>query len=139
MADNPYDRPLIVTILGILYALAALVLLIAAVAMMVGGESLMTEIIEQNPDLEGLEGAAMIFGVMLLVAAIIEGVISYGFLKGWSIMWYLALIFTIIGAVMNIITVAMGGFLSIISLLVEVVIILYLFKPNVKQFFLKSA
>ncbi len=34
MADNPYDRPLIVTIIGILYALSAIVLLIAAVVLL---------------------------------------------------------------------------------------------------------
>ena len=50
MADNPYDRPLIVTIIGILYALSAIVLLIAAVVLIIGGTAIIDEIVQENPD-----------------------------------------------------------------------------------------
>lgn len=139
MAENPYDRPFIVTILGILYALFAVVLLIAAVAIIAGGDALITEIIKNDPDMDWIEGMELYFGTTVLIGAIVEGIISYGFLKGWSIMWYLGLIFTIVGAVFSIMSVATGMFASIIMLLIQIVIILYLFKPNVKQFFLKTA
>lgn len=139
MTDNPYDRPMIVTILGILYALFAVALLIVAVAVMLGGDAVITEIIKDNPDMDWLEGTEMVIGATVLIGAVVEGIISYGFLKGWSIMWYLGLILTIAGAVFSIMSVAAGAFASIIVLLIQVVIILYLFKPNVKQFFLKTA
>lgn len=139
MAENPYDRPFIVTILGILYALFAVVLLIAAVAIIAGGDALIAEIIKNDPDMDWIEGMELYFGTTVLIGAIVEGIISYGFLKGWSIMWYLGLIFTIVGAVFSIMSVATGMFASIIMLLIQIVIILYLFKPNVKQFFLKTA
>lgn len=139
MADNPYDRPMIVTILGILYVLFAVALLIVAVAVMLGGDAVITEIIKDNPDMDWLEGTEMVIGATVLIGAIVEGIIGYGFLKGWSIMWYLGLILTIAGAVFSILSVAAGAFASIVVLLIQVVIIMYLFKPNVKQFFLKTA
>ncbi len=138
MADNPYDRPLIVTIIGILYALSAIVLLIAAVVLLVGGTAIIDEIVQENPDLDSFMSLGMATGVVFLIDALIMGAISYGFLKGWSIMWYLGLIFTIIGAVFNIFFIAMGSAPNLLSLVVQVIIILYLFKPNVKRFFLKS-
>lgn len=139
MADNPYDRPLIVTIIGILYVLFALALLILAVVVMVSGDAIITEIIEDNPDMDWLEGSEIIVGATILIGAVVEGILGYGFLKGWSIMWYLGIILTIAGAVFSIMVVATGAFASIVTLLIQVVILLYLFKPNVKQFFLKTA
>ena len=137
MSDNPYDRPLIVTIIGVLYALGAIVLIIAGAAFMVGGEAMIDELVKQDASLDALKGLGLGLGVAYLILGIISGVISYGFFKGWSIMWYLGVIFTIIGALFSIAAIVLGGFGMIITLVVELIILLYLFKPNVKLFFLK--
>lgn len=137
MSDNPYDRPLIVTIIGVLYALGAIVLIIAGVAFMVGGEAMIDELIKQDASLDVLKGLGLGLGATYLILGIFYGVISYGFFKGWSIMWYLGVIFTIIGALFSIAAIVLGGFAMIITLVVELIILLYLFKPNVKLFFLK--
>ena len=139
MSDNPYDRPLIVTIIGVLYALGAIVLIIAGVAFMVGGEAMIDELIKQDASLDVLKGLGLGLGAAYLILGIFYGVISYGFFKGWSIMWYLGVIFTVIGAVICIATIVVGGFGSIVTLIIDLIILLYLFKPNVKLYFLKHA
>ncbi len=137
MSDNPYDRPLVVTIIGVLYALAAIILILAGVALMAGGETFINELVKQDSSLEFLQGIGFGAGAGLLILGLIYGVICYGFFKGWSIMWYLGVIFTVIGAVISIATIVVGGFGSIVTLLIDLIILLYLFKPNVKLFFLK--
>ncbi len=139
MSDNPYDRPLIVTIIGVLYALGAIILIIAGAALIVGGDALIDELIKQDASLDALQGLGLGLGAAYLILGLFYGVISYGFFKGWSIMWYLGVIFTIIGALFSIATIVLGGFAMIITLIVELIILLYLFKPNVKLFFLKHA
>ena len=139
MSDNPYDRPLIVTIIGVLYALGAIVLIIAGVAFMVGGEAMIDELIKQDASLDVLKGLGLGLGAAYLILGIFYGVISYGFFKGWSIMWYLGVIFTVIGAVICIATIVVGGFGSIVTLIIDLIILLYLFKPNVKLYFLKHS
>ena len=139
MSDNPYDRPLIVTIIGVLYALGAIVLIIAGVAFMVGGEAMIDELIKQDASLDVLKGLGLGLGAAYLILGIFYGVISYGFFKGWSIMWYLGVIFTVIGAVISIATIVVGGFGSIVTLIIDLIILLYLFKPNVKLYFLKHS
>ncbi len=139
MSDNPYSRPLVVTILGVLYALAAIILIIAGAALMLGGEAFVDELIKQDPSMDFLKGIGLGAGAGLLVLGLIYGVICYGFFQGWSIMWYLGVIFTVIGAVMSIATIVVGGFGSIITLVIELIILLYLFKPNVKLYFLKHS
>lgn len=137
MSDNPYDRPFVVTILGVLYAIAAIVVIFVGVALMAGGESLVDELVKQDSSLDWLQGISLGAGAGILVLGIIYGVICYGFFKGWSIMWYLGIIFTVIGAVISIATIILGGFASIVTLIIDLIILLYLFKPNVKLFFLK--
>lgn len=139
MSDNPYDRPLIVTIIGVLYALGAIILVIAGLAFLVGGDALIDELIKQDASLDVLQGLGLGLGAAYLVLGIFYGVISYGFFKGWSIMWYLGVIFTVIGALFSIAAIVLGGFAMVITLVVELIILLYLFKPNVKLFFLKHS
>ena len=139
MSDNPYSRPLVVTILGVLYALAAIILIIAGVALMAGGEAFVDELIKQDSSMEFLKGIGLGAGAGLLVLGLIYGVICYGFFQGWSIMWYLGVIFTVIGAVISIATIVVGGFGSIVTLIIDLIILLYLFKPNVKLYFLKHS
>ncbi|MBR4503847.1 MAG: hypothetical protein IKP20_02600 [Candidatus Methanomethylophilaceae archaeon] len=102
---------LLYIVLGILMALAALALLLSIVAL--------------GP--VGLVGSA-IPGI----GALICFVIALGFLKGWKAWWYLGLIFSIIGIVVGLFSLPAG----IIGIIINIVIIYYLFRPNVKSYFL---
>ncbi len=139
MADNPYDRPILVTVIAILYALGALILIIGGVGMAIGGESIIDEIIAEDPEMSFLEGMGLAFGIAVLIVGLVIAVVSYGFLKGWSVMWYIGLILAVLGAISSLISIAFGQFGAILSLAIAVIIVLYLFKDNVKLFFLKSS
>ena len=139
MADNPYDRPILVTVIAILYALGALILIIGGVGMAIGAESIIDEIIAEDPEMSFLEGMGLAFGIAVLIVGLVIAVVSYGFLKGWSVMWYIGLILAVLGAISSLISIAFGQFGAILSLAIAVIIILYLFKDNVKLFFLKSS
>ena len=139
MADNPYDRPILVTVIAILYALGALILIIGGIGMAIGGESIIDEIIAEDPEMSFLEGMGLAFGIAVLIVGLVIAVVSYGFLKGWSVMWYIGLILAVLGAISSLISIAFGQFGAIFSLAIAVIIVLYLFKVNVKLFFLKSS
>jgi uncharacterized membrane protein (DUF2068 family) len=78
-------------------------------------------------------------GGVLIAIGIAHFVVSYGLLngKGWA--WSIALIVSYIGIVMGIISIVGGNFLSIIHLIIDIVIIWYLYKQEIKDFFGKPA
>lgn len=133
MTENQYERPLLVTILAILYALGAMGCLVMGVTVFaVGADAL----IEAGLDPEIAQLASAIGG-MLIAFAIVYLILCFGFLKGWSIMWYLGVIFSVIGIIGGISSIVMGQFYMAVLLIIDVIILLYLFKSNVKLFFLK--
>ncbi len=112
MADsNP--TPFAVALVGALYLLVGVLGIIAGII--------------------GLFAGGGIPAAGLIVASVIPFVIALGFFKGWSIMWYLGIVFSVIG----IISVFFLPGVGIISLIINVIIILSLFKPNVKAYFLE--
>jgi len=75
--------------------------------------------------------AGAIIGAILMVIGIANLVIAYGLFKGRNWAWMLCLIFTIISAVFGILAFPAG----IITLLFNALIIYYLTRRNVKQYF----
>lgn len=121
------SRPLLITIIAVLYILAGLLALVVGVVSAVG-----IEIVAE----EELAGAGMVIGGVGIVYGLISLVIGYGMIKGWAVMWYLGVIFSAIGLILSILAIVGGGFATIVTALIELVILLYLFKKNVKAFFL---
>lgn len=126
MSKNDNPRPLLVTLIAVVYLLVALVFL-AAAALSLGGIELEMDMSEELLSLFG--GSSLILGLFLLV-------ISIGFFRGWSIFWYLGVIVTVISLLLSAATVLSGSMGSIIPTLVLLIVLLYLFKRNVKDFFL---
>lgn len=126
MSKNDNPRPLLVTLIAVVYLLVALVFL-AAAALSLGGIELEMDMSEELLSLFG--GSSLILGLFLLV-------ISIGFFRGWSIFWYLGVIVTVISLLLSAATILSGSMGSIIPTLVLLIILLYLFKRNVKDFFL---
>ena len=131
MADNPYKRPLLVTLFAVIYLLFGLAITIGSIGILVGGEAMLIE-----AGMEEYAGVYASVGAVSLIIGLVYLLISYGFLKGWSVIWYLGVIFAALGIVMSamslIVTIGM-----IVPLVVFLVMLLYLFKDNVKLFFLK--
>lgn len=126
MSKNDNPRPLLVTLIAVVYLLVALVFL-ATAALSLGGIELEIDMSEELLSLFG--GSSLILGLFLLF-------ISIGFFRGWSIFWYLGVIVTVISLLLSAATVLSGSMGSIIPTLVLLIVLLYLFKRNVKDFFL---
>ena len=121
--NNP--RPLLITLIAILNIILGLGAILVGGLMFTG----MTV-------LGGLQVGAMTGGVSVIIG-LIYILIGIGFLSGWSIMWYLGVIFEVLGIILNVLTLFVGNLSAIISILISLIILLYLFKPNVKKYFLE--
>ena len=121
--NNP--RPLLITLIAILNIILGLGAILVGGLMFTG----MTV-------LGGLQVGAMTGGVSVIIG-LIYILIGIGFLSGWSIMWYLGVIFEVLGIILNVLTLFVGNLSAIISILISLIIVLYLFKPNVKRYFLE--
>ena len=121
--NNP--RPLLITLIAILNIILGLGAILVGGLMFTG----MTV-------LGGLQVGAMTGGVSVIIG-LIYILIGIGFLSGWSIMWYLGVIFEVLGIILNVLTLFVGNLSAIISILISLIILLYLFKPNVKRYFLE--
>lgn len=126
MSKNDNPRPLLVTLIAVVYLLVALVFL-AAAALSLGGIELEMDMSEELLSLFG--GSSLILGLFMLV-------VSIGFFRGWSIFWYLGVIVTFISLLLSAATVLSGSMGSIIPTLVLLIVLLYIFKRNVKDFYL---
>jgi len=114
-------RPTGVTILAILNALSAL-------ASIFGGLLIITAT-SVTGIFAGL-GAAV--GGVVLIIGLIQLVIAWGLWtgKGWA--WILGLIFGILGILSGLVSIMSGG---ILTLVINLIIVYYLFQPRVKTFF----
>lgn len=77
-------------------------------------------------------------GAILIVIGIGYLAVSYGLLKGRGWAWSIALILSYIGIALAIISIVTGNFLPIINLVINIVIVYILYRPQVKAFFGKS-
>ena len=90
--------------------------------------------IPKNP-LFVLGGFIGILGATLIVLGIADFVVAWGLLKGKSWAWIVTIIINIISAVLNIISIVAGSIGSIWGLIINGIIIYYLYRPNVKSYF----
>jgi lysylphosphatidylglycerol synthetase-like protein (DUF2156 family) len=123
------DRPLGVTIIGVLLFLFGLFMILGGIT--VGALT----------DLEGLDLA---IEMVALVMGIIYILVAFGFFKGWGFVWILTMVVVIIGIIWNILSWVLGGLEMdevgslLIGLIIPVIIMLYMNSQNVKNFFRRS-
>ena len=86
------------------------------------------------PD-ESVKGLVDYGGIPLIVIGVISLIIAGGLWNGWKIMWYLGVIFEIIGIIGCIGMIVTGMIPAIVSLAIALLILYYLFRPGVKSFF----
>jgi uncharacterized membrane protein (DUF2068 family) len=77
----------------------------------------------------------VIVGAIMLLIGLVELVIFWGLWTGKSWARFLAIIFAILGILFNLMSVVGGGLTAIVGLLIGVVILWYLFQPQVKAFY----
>ena len=120
-------RPLLVTLIGVIYVLLGLLLLL------VSGIVLAATGMAVDPEIEEIAGLS---GGAVAVLGIIQIVVGAGFLKGWKLWWYLGVIFTILNLIFGIASLFVTGAGGIVLVIVALIILWYLFRDNVKEFFL---
>ena len=91
--------------------------------------------IPNNAAFIAFAGVLGIIGGVLVALGIASLIVSWGLLKGKGWAWIVTIIITIISVVFNIISLVTGNFGSIVGLIINGVIIYYLYRPNVKAYF----
>jgi Predicted membrane protein (DUF2127) len=82
-----------------------------------------------------LGGFMGVFGGLLIAIGIASFVVAWGLLKGKAWAWIVTIIITIISIVLNIISIIAGSIESIVGLIINGIIIYYLYRPSVKSYF----
>ena len=119
------ERPLGVTILGILWILGGLLALlgglgIAAIGSLVAG-----------PIGFGV-------GVVFIIIGIVDLALGIGCFKAWPWVWTVGVIFSILSIIMGVYSLVTTGLAAVIGLIIPVIILYYLFQPKVKAYFGKA-
>lgn len=118
-------RPIIVTIIAVLYMLMGVLALISAICGLVG----------VNINL-GFSGEYT--GIIGIVVAVITLIVGYGLFVGWSWMWYIGLIVAAIYVIFGIYSIIKGNWAPLVNTVISVIVVWYLTRKNVKKFFLDS-
>lgn len=117
------SRPLGVTIIGILWILAGL---LTAIGAGLGGAALAVM---------GLGALGAMVGVVLVIIGLVFIALGIGCFKGWPWVWPVGVIFTIIGLVINLLSILSNPGAAIVGILIDIIILWYLFQPQVKAWF----
>lgn len=140
-------RPIGVTIIGILMAIGGVIMIGVGIIASIGALVLPFVAMEPGPELGGfspalLGGLAAVTGVIMLALGIAALVIAYGLFKGRPWAWTAAVILSAIGIGLSILQIAAGvvtgDFSGIISLIINGIILYYLYRPHVKAYFGKA-
>jgi uncharacterized membrane protein len=76
-----------------------------------------------------------VIGSILIVLGIVSFVVAWGLLKGKGWAWTVTIIITIISLVFNALSIVSGNIGAIVGIIIDGVIIYYLYRPNVKSYF----
>jgi len=127
-------RPLLITIFAILELLGAIVCLASGILALVGGTAVS---MSGTEDAALLATAGAVGGAVFIVLGIIMLILSIGMFKGWRVIWYLEVIFGILGILVNAASLILTAFNfgTLIALIIIVALVYYMFRPNVKAFF----
>ena len=116
------ERPLGVTIIGILWILSGFfVLVLGAIS-----GAVLTVIL-------GAFGVAA--GGIMVILGLVNLALGIGCFKGWPWVWTVGVILTALDLILGIGGLLFSGGVSIIGLIIAAVILYYLFQPNVKAWF----
>jgi hypothetical protein len=117
------DRPLGVTILGILWMLAGLMWLVAAFA---GGAALV---------IVGFGALGAVLGIVLFIIGVIDIFLGVGCFKGWDWVWVVGTIFMVINILIGIAMLFTNWVTGLVTIIIAGIILWYLFQPQVKAYF----
>ena len=125
-------RPMGITILAVLSAIGGVLGILGGVALIgLGG------LAATSTGTAAYFGLGAVWGILILASAVASLVFAYGAwtLKPWA--WPLGVALQIIGLALSALSVISGGDISsqIISVVISLIILYYLFQPNIKAVF----
>lgn len=135
-------RPTGVTIIAVLMVIGGAIMLVAGISAIALAPLL--PMAAQSQDLAGdisatmLGGVAAASGAFFIALGIASLVIAYGLFKGRGWAWTAAVVLSIIGIAMSVVSIVTGNFGSIVSIIINGVILYYLYRPHVKAYFGKA-
>jgi hypothetical protein len=77
----------------------------------------------------------IIFGGLLIIIGLAYFVVAYGLWKGLNWAWNITLIVSVIGIIVGLGSIVVGNVGALFHLIVNVIVIYYLYRPNVKAYF----
>jgi uncharacterized membrane protein (UPF0136 family) len=129
-AATPKSRPTGVTIVAILNILGGIFMFVF-VPLAVIGTSVSPALAEEVDDV----GFVLTVLGILIAIGIVYFVVAYGLLKGRSWAWTVAVILSIISIVLNVISIGSYSILTLVSIILDGLILYYLYRPHVKEYF----
>jgi|SRR6476469_3435282 len=136
MEQQQKHRPLGVTIIAVLTIIGGIAFLASGITAVTVAPFLYGTITNNNniiaPVLSALTGFA------LLILGIAYFVMAYGLLKakGWA--WTITVVLSCIGIALGVVSIVTGHIGSIFSVVINGLILYYIYRPNVKSFFGKT-
>ena len=110
--ESQKHRPLGVTVIAILTVIGGIIFLASGLVLLIIG-----------------------IGIILLALGIAYLVMAYGLWKGRGWAWTITLIVSAIGIIVGIASIIFDNLGGIITIIINAVVIYYLYRPNVKAFF----
>jgi hypothetical protein len=80
-------------------------------------------------------GVVSLVGGGLVVVGLMVIFVSWGMWSGKSWAWYLAVVLYALGVVFGVVSLIGGGLFGIVSLLIAILLLWYMFRPHVKAYF----
>jgi hypothetical protein len=121
-------RPLGVTIIAILTIIGGIGFLASGIAAVVA-----------TPFLSDMGGLSAWIGAALIVLGIAYFVMAYGLWKGKGWAWTITVILSFIGIALGVVSIAIGNIGAIFHIIINAIVVYYLYRPHVKVFFGKLA
>ncbi len=129
-------RPTGVTVLGILFVIAGAFTLLGGITTLVAIPFVANE---QTVLAQGSGSILTVLGAVLIPLGIASLVVAYGLFKAKSWAWYVAVALSIIGLVVNVISLVTSDIGAITGALVGIainaIVLYYLSRRNVRQYF----
>ncbi len=122
MAQEDYNRPILLTIIAILSILFGILMILGGILMLVGGALISTEVLEAGLFVGAGSAVVLIMGILFTV-------VGFGLMSGKSWAWWLSIIVMVLNLILSLLS------LSILSIIVAVLILIYLTRPNTKGWF----
>jgi len=126
------SRPFGITLLAVLHILQAVIYFVGGLALVALGAFIRRGFFGTHRFLHGL---VSVIGVVLVIVGLLYLGLAWGLWtgKGWA--WTASLILAVLGIIFSIISLIAGGVIALLVLVLDAVIVYYLYRPNVRTFF----